>query len=273
MNIVNYKRYCMDLVYDQVIRILPEQAMTVYLGGSLAAGAFAPGWSDIDLLFIKDGAITADEAADLVHLKGLLSILYPGNRYIRLYEGAFVSKGAFLGDGKGTMVYWGGSRERITHYYHPDAFSRLDLLDNARLLMGRDLRPSVIRPSHEEIYHGVYGCYRNIRRFASRVAPTLASAGFMLDLARGLYTLQYDRLISKTDAGRWALEQGFCPEPQVMEKILEIRANADIYKEDRAVCHWMGLLGPHIQAMADVLETHLKRDEQLHQFCNDGDLD
>lgn len=267
---MNYRRYGLNLVLEEIGKILPRDC-TVYLTGSLAADAFAPGWSDIDLLTVKNGEISEREARDLVHLKGLLAILYPGNGWIRLYEGSFVSRAAFLGDGKGRMVYWGAGRERITNRYFSDAFSRLDLLDNAQLLSGEDLRPLVKRPTHREIYRAIYGFFRNVRRFETRVTPALETAGFLLDLSRDLYTLATDRLISKPAAGRWVIEEGLCPDPDIMEKVLEIRAHADVYREDRVVRAWIAHLGPAIQQMADVVEEKLRADALWQVFAEDSE--
>ncbi len=76
--------------------------------------------------------------------------------------------------------------------------------------------------------------------------------GWLLDIARGIYTLRTGKIISKTAAGEWALIEGLCPDADVLRKTVEIRKQPLCYaKEEKNVDNAV------IQRFADVLEVEL----------------
>jgi len=77
-------------------------------------------------------------------------------------------------------------------------------------------------------------------------------------LEASLYTLQTGYVISKTKAGLWALDSGYCTEPDVLKKAVTIRNNPDKYINEPDTKKWLASFGPHIQKFADILEKMLK---------------
>lgn len=80
----------------------------------------------------------------------------------------------------------------------------------------------------------------------------------MLDIARGLYTLSERKIISKTNAGYWAIEHNLVPNVEVMKKAIKIRENPLEYKDNSEVQDWLETLGPMIQEFADVVRRKIK---------------
>lgn len=249
-----------DVIIKKICDLLSELSPTVYLHGSVAGNDFKPGWSDVDILCITKDTIPEDTAQMLVHLRNSMRIDYSEREDFRIYEGVFVSKDGFLYNKRDRVVLWGASSDRITSLYVADVFTILDILDNGVLICGDDIRQDMKRPTHSDIIAAVGKQLAGIRAGAKRHAQNISKAGLMLDIARSLYTLEKDKVISKTEAGEWALEKGIVPEPQVMEQVLEIRAHPDVYKDDSVVIDWANGLAHSINAFADVLENKLADD-------------
>lgn len=57
----------------------------------------------------------------------------------------------------------------------------------------------------------------------------------MLDIARCIYTLRTGKIIAKTEAAEWALENNICPDPTDLETALKVRKNSMEYKDDKAI--------------------------------------
>jgi len=112
-------------------------------------------------------------------------------------------------------------------------------------------------PTHEEFLGDIRHHYETIRNYAQKTGGNLYAFGWMLDIARCLYTLQRDEVISKTQAGEWALREGLCPEKAVMEEVLRIRGDPEAAVRDADTMFWAKEMGPHVQKFADVLEAYL----------------
>ena len=97
-----------------------------------------------------------------------------------------------------------------------------------------------------------------IRQYARETDDSLYSCGWLLDIARCLYTLRHQTLISKTNAGKWALAQRLCPEPFQMEQTLAVRQNPSEALKRPEIHSWLTALGPSIQKFADILEKELE---------------
>jgi hypothetical protein len=101
--------------------------------------------------------------------------------------------------------------------------------------------------------------YKTIRLYAVKTNESLYSCGWLLDIARCIYTLRTGRIISKTKAGEWVIEQKLCPVEEEMIKTLEIRNNPLVYKKREDIQTWLSSLGPVIQEFADVLEIEINQ--------------
>ena len=242
---------------DRIQRELADEGPSVLLYGSVTLGDFRPGWSDIDLLVLCERPIPPETASRLVGLRGRMAE-ETGDAVYRLFEGGMLSREGFLAGQREQAVYWGTSGERLREGYSLDSFAIAGLLRHGRLLAGNDLRDRLAYPSHDRFRSDISRHLATVREHGS--CGGLYACGWLLDIARGLYTLRTDEIIAKTAAGEWALAEGIVPEPEVMLRALAIRRDPGRFKrlpEERAFC---AALDPSIQRFADVLEAALARD-------------
>ena len=80
---------------------------------------------------------------------------------------------------------------------------------------------------------------------------------FGLDICRCIYTLRYNDVISKTQAGIWALQEHIFPDEGPLRKTIEILKEPMVYKNREDVQQWLKGLGPVVQQYADALELEL----------------
>lgn len=247
-----------------IVNILGSSGPTVYLYGSAAAGDYRRGWSDIDLLCLTRQEITAAQADALLMLRQ--SLQARGDEDARSFEGSFLPAEAFFSGSPARTVYWGTSGQRITDGCTLDSFSRAVLLDSGVVLHGPDERSRISRPSRDELLADTERHLHSIRIHGSRTGRSLYSFGWLLDIARGLYTVHTGGVAAKTAAGEWALTQRLCPDPASMELALRVRRNPLPSLADETIMNAAAQLGPAIQAFADVLEAALI-DCDVHMPC------
>ena len=60
--------------------------------------------------------------------------------YYRSFEGAMLTRSAFLANADDRVIYWGTSGERITDRYLLDGFGKTELIESSVLLYGKDIR-------------------------------------------------------------------------------------------------------------------------------------
>ena len=244
-------------VTDMIAAILAENAPTVYLYGSVALDDFHYGWSDIDILVLTEKQISPEQAERLVHLRQELTGREPENPYYRLFEGGMLRLSAFLTDTSDTVVYWGTSGERITDSYVFDSFCKLELLQDGVLLYGKDVRGQMRRPTYEDLKTDVRRHYETIREHGGKTGGSLYSFGWLLDISRCIYTLRMGKIVAKTKAGEWALENGLCPDASALQTALRVRKEPKLFDKDETLRQYAENLGDAIQAYADILEKEL----------------
>jgi len=242
---------------EEILHILGSSA-SFYLYGSVILNDFRPGWSDIDFLCLTERPLTAETAEKLVPLRQYMETRYHDPVY-RSFEGGILWEEAFWKKSPCTAVYWGTSGQRIISGYQLDAFSMHELLTFGNILSGPDSRKRGKLPSYAELYEGVFHHYKTIREHGKETGESLYSCGWLLDIARCLYTLRTGKIISKTAAGEWALKQGVCPVPHTLARALEIRKNPCLFLDDPACRRWCGTLNHEIEQFADTLEMELNR--------------
>lgn len=66
-----------------------------------------------------------------------------------------------------------------------------------------------------------------------KTGRSIYSFGWILDIARCIYTLRTCKIIVKTDAVEWALENNLCPDPDALRIALEVRRSLLEHKEDK----------------------------------------
>ena len=258
---LNSERKLRQVSINKMVReingILSDCEPSIYMYGSSALNDFRLGWSDIDILVLTEKQITEKQAQKLVGLRQAMLEREPGNPYYRCLEGGMLTLDALLHRGTDRVVYWGTSGERITDSYLFDSFCMTELIESGVLLLGKDIRPQLKVPTFDNLYADVRHHYETIRKYAQKTGRSFYSFGWMLDIARCIYTLRTGRIITKTEAGEWALENNLCPNPDALEFSLKVRRNPLDYKEKKQVFDYAETLAEPIQRFADVLEKEL----------------
>lgn len=233
------------IITNEIISVLADNKPTVYLFGSVTLDDFQLGWSDIDVLVLTEREILKHKAETLVGLRQALLEHHPDNPYFGLFEGGILSIDSFLLDKNERAVYWGTSGQRITEGYKMDSFGMAELLDSGILLYGEDIRSQLTYPAYSQMRDDIARHVQAGRKYGN-------SVGWLLDIARGIYTLRTGKIVSKTAAGKWALDEDLCPDANILQKAVQIRKEPLRYsKEDKSVDNAV------IQRFADVLEKEL----------------
>ena len=218
-----------------ISKILADNWPSVYLYGSSVLDDFRLGWSDIDILVLTRERISQPQARELVTLRQKLSEDEPNNPYYRLFEGGILTLSAFLSKESDCVVYWGTSGQRITDTYHFDSFCLAELLQSGKLLCGTELRSQLAMPVYADFYKDVKKHYEGIRKYAQTTDVSIYSFGWLLDIARGIYTLRNGTVISKSAAAQWALYNNLCPVPYALETALNVRKDPIKYRKNSDV--------------------------------------
>ncbi len=246
---------------QRISTILSDSSPSIYLYGSIPLGDFRLGWSDIDILVLTDKQITEEQAKKLVGLRQVMLEKEPENPYYRSFEGAMLPLDAFLTGKADRVVYWGTGGAKITDHYALDSFCMTELIESSVLLYGKDIRNQLKAPEFSELYADVKRHYDTIRKYAKKTGHSIYSFSWMLDIARCIYTLRTGKIIAKTNAGEWALENNFCPVPDALKTALKVRKTPLEFKKDKSTLDYAQMLGDPIQKFADVLEKELERSE------------
>ena len=229
---------------------------SIYLYGSCTMGDFRPGWSDIDLQVLTQKPITPQQADALLHLRQKVPESYPDAIYARACEGSMLSMDAFISNRPERVVYWGTSGQRLKEQHNPDLFGRWLLHHCGRLLHGTDVRKKLPIPTPDMLHTAVARHLRALLDYGHG-GRSVYTFGWLLDTARGLYTLRHDVVISKTAAGEWALAEQLCPDEQALQLALAVRRNPALLQQE-AVLQQAEALTPAIQAFGAVLRQALE---------------
>ncbi len=243
---------------EEISGILSDREPSIYLYGSVVLNDFRSGWSDIDILVLTQKQITEEQARRLVGLRQTMLAKEPDNPYYRSFEGGMLTLDTFLHGNADRVIYWGTSGERITDRYAFDCFGMAELIESDALLFGPDVRSQLKAPAFDELCEGVKHHYKAIRRYAKKTDRSIYSFGWILDIARCIYTLRTGKIVAKTAAAEWALENKLCPDPDVLEIVLKVRKDPLILKEDKTYLDYAETLAEPIQRFADVLERELE---------------
>ena len=252
--------YCLNLsikrMTDRIVSILGD-VHSIWLYGSITLNDFRPGWSDIDILVLSNAPVTAYQAQELVGLRQVMLETEPENPYYRSFEGVIADRNEHLTGSFSRLVYWGTSGQKITDCFQQDIFSSYELSKYGISVYGENDRSIFAEPSPAELKSAVKQHYESIRRFAVQTDERLYSCGWLLDIARCVYTLRFNDVIAKTQAGLWALKEHIFADEEPLKKAVEIRLSPAVYKEKEDVKQWLKGLGPVVQQYADLLERKL----------------
>ena len=244
-------------VTEEIAAVLNGRVHSAWLYGSAVLDDFRLGWSDIDLLVLTLDLITESQAQALLTLRQTLSGREPENPYYRLFEGIIASLNEYRGRTFERLVYWGTSGQRVTDHYQLDVFAQYELAKYGKAVYGQADRSLFPPPGRNELTAAVRAHYASIRKYAVETNESLYSCGWLLDIARCIYTLRYQNVIAKTKAGLWAMEEHIFADEAPLRKTLLIRQNPLLYRDREDVKQWLKSLGPTVQQYADVLEREI----------------
>ena len=241
---------------DEIVSIMGGKVYGIWLYGSSVLNDFRPGWSDIDFCALTDSMISEGQAKRLLFLRQELLEREPDNLYYRSFEGIIANQREYRNQAFRKLVYWGTGGQRIIGTYVQDPFTRLELAKYSKNVYGNV--PWIFpAPGKEELVKGVQEHYETIRKYAVETNETLYSCGWLLDIARCIYTLRYNDVIAKTKAGMWALDEHIFPDEDPLRKAVEIRQHPTFFKDRAETKIWLKSLGPVVQRYADVLGYEL----------------
>lgn len=261
------RQLAVNTMVREISGILSDREPSIYMYGSSVLNDFRLGWSDLDILVLTSKQITEEQAKSLVGLRQAMLVDEPDNPYYRSFEGGMLTLDAFLSKKTDRVVYWGTSGERITDSYAFDSFGMAELIESSILLYGKDIRKELKYPTFHELYADVKRHYETIRKYAQSTGRSFYSFGWMLDIARCIYTLRTGKIIAKTDAAEWALENNLCYYPDALRFALKVRRNPLEYKDDKETFDYAETLAEPIQRFADVLENELKKTATLNDLA------
>ena len=242
---------------DSVTGIPGMQVNSIWLFGSVVFDDFRPGWSDIDWLVLTNHPITVHQSQQLAELRQAMTEKEPDNSYYRSFEGIIANRDEYFQDSYTKLVYWGTSGQRITDHYQQDVFSVYELSKYGRSVYGENDRSIFAEPTAAQLKAAVKQHYESIRRYAVQTDEKLYSCGWLLDIARCIYTLRNNDIIAKTQAGFWALSEQIFTDEEPLRRTLTIRQHPMVYRDREDVRQWLKELGPVVQRYADVLEREL----------------
>ena len=248
-------RLAINTMAVSIFNILESARPSIYLYGSVTAEDFRPGWSDIDLLVLTQEPITETQADLLLTLRQQLAQRDPDTPYYRAFEGGMLDLGSFLTNESTRVVYWGTTGERIKERHDFSAFDRASLLQNGQLLLGKDVRRHFEMPEYPEIATAVISHAVSIRQHG-KGARSLYAYGWLLDIARCMYTLVNGRLTTKTTAAQWALDEHLCPCPAELSMALTVRRQPELIRDESVLAYAEGLTEA-IQSFLNLLEKAL----------------
>ncbi|MBO2516883.1 MAG: hypothetical protein CW338_06340 [Clostridiales bacterium] len=252
------RQLAINRMVREISSILADNRPVIYLYGSSVLNDFRPGWSDIDILVLTQEQITKQQAVHLVTLRQTLLKDEPDDPYYRSFEGGMLTLDAFLTGKPDRVVYWGTSGERITDTYAFDSFCMTELITDGALLYGKDIRKQLKLPCYVDLYSDVNKHYETITRYASCTGRSFYSFGWMLDISRCIYTLRTGKVISKTGAAEWALENDLCPERAALETALTVRKAPLKYKHDEYMLDQAEKISGAVLRYAEVLKHELE---------------
>ena len=248
-------RLAINTMAVSIQRILADCSPSIYLYGSVTADDYQHGWSDIDLLVLTRDTIPAQQAEELLELRQQLCTNDPDTPHYRLFEGGMLDLGSFLTGEDTLVVYWGTTGQRIKAGHAFSSFDMISLLQSGQLLLGKDVRRHLEMPDFAAVQNDIAAHLDAIREHG-KGSRSIYAYGWLLDIARGLYTLVNGQVTSKTAAAQWVLDQRLCPCPAELSMALTVRRQPKLIQDESVLAYAEGLTEA-IQRFAIVLEKAL----------------
>ena len=248
-------RLAINTMAVSIHRILEANSPSIYLYGSATTEDYQHGWSDIDLLILTQDPITAQQADQLVNLRQALAARDPDTPHYRLFEGGMLDLGSFLTGEDTRVVYWGTTGQRVKSTHAFSAFDRASLLQTGQLLLGKDVRRHIEMPDFQAIQAAVAAHLTAIETHGTG-SRSIYAYGWLLDIARCMYTLVNGRLTTKTVAAQWALDEHLTPCPAELSMALTVRRQPELIL-DKSVLDYAEGLTEAIRSYAALLRKAL----------------
>lgn len=248
-------RLAINTLTVTLARLLSENEPSIYLYGSITEEDFHPGWSDIDLLVLTANPIRPEQAETLVNLRQTLMARDPDTPQYRLFEGGMLDLRSFLGDEPTQVVYWGTTGQQVKEHHAFSAFDRASLKQNGQLLWGRDVRRHIETPKFGEIHAAITQRLQGILAHG-KGERSIYAFGWLLDIARCMYTLINGEMTTKTAAAQWALDEQLCPCPEELSMALMVRRQPELIRDEHML-HYAEGLTEAIQKYAMLLRQAL----------------
>lgn len=233
-------RFSINTMTVSIARILADREPSIYLYGSAAADDFCPGWSDIDILVLTRRPISEEQADQLLKLRQRLLERDPENPCYRAFEGAMLHLDAFLTGESTRVVYWGTRGEQFQSRYALTAFDRYSLLTDGLLLYGRDVRYRLRMPDFDDLKQAVHD-HLEALRIHGRGSRSRYAFGWLLDIARCLYTLLNESVTTKSAAAEWVLQQFRFPAAAELRLAQQVRRNPRLLEKPAVLDQAEGL--------------------------------
>jgi hypothetical protein len=199
------------LLAAEVRGALGEQLVGVYLYGSLAAGGFEPGRSDVDVLVVTEGRLGEERLAALEAAHARLQ--ESGLHWVTRLEVSYIPRDALRRYDPEDAVYPALRMDgTFGHDRHGSdwVLQRHVIRERGIALLGPEPRALVDAVSPEQIR---WAARETLREWwapqlddQSRLHSDEYQAYAILTMARALYTLQHGDVAPKAVAARWAQE-------------------------------------------------------------------
>jgi hypothetical protein len=205
-----YVNEAVQLLLENVRKILKDNLVGLYLHGSLASGDFDPGHSDIDFLVVTERELPKKLIPELeaMHLR----IYNNGPEWVKKLEGTYYSKKTLhhFGATKHKTPYLNEGRFFLTQQGIDWIINRHILRENGIVVAGPSIHPMIAPINPEEIRQSV------IQGIIKYWTPKLEDPEWMkppghqpyiaITCCRALYTLKTGKIKSKIFSARWGLK-------------------------------------------------------------------
>ena len=128
-------------------------------------------------------------------------------------------------------------------------------MQNGQLLLGKDVRRHLEMPEYAAIGADLAAHVQTVRQYGAG-SRSIYAYGWLLDLARCMYTLVNGRLTTKTAAAQWALDEHLCPCPAELSMALTVRRQPELIQDESVLAYAEGLTEA-IQSFVHLLEKAL----------------
>jgi predicted nucleotidyltransferase len=187
---------------DELVALLGENLVAVYVMGSLFMGDFAEASSDVDFLVVTVHTPTQKGVEQLARLHTRLSDISPWGARL---EGAYAAECALRPwgiDGTIVAIEPGGPLCEGPSDYSAD--NMLALRDHSITLYGSPATRVIPPVDRATLEDGLRANLEDLIERASSSAPGLGeAASWLLNIARCLFGLQTGRPCTKTEAAQW----------------------------------------------------------------------